>query len=55
MANVYHDNPNFIGLSELAVQNLDWITNGGLEFIDQNKNNPFFLYFITFNEQKLSP
>jgi len=29
VTNVYHDNPDFIGLGELAVQNLDWITKGG--------------------------
>lgn len=44
---LYHNNPNFIGLGELAVQNLDWTTEAGLDFIDQNKKNPFFLYFAT--------
>lgn len=47
VASVYHNNPNFIGLSELAVQNLDWITKGGIDFIEQYKDNPFFLYFAT--------
>ena len=46
-ASVYHNNPNFIGLKELAVQNLDWITKGGLDFVDQCKDKPFFLYFAT--------
>ncbi|NQT27392.1 sulfatase-like hydrolase/transferase [candidate division KSB1 bacterium] len=44
---IYHNNPNFIGLKELAVQNTDWITQAGIDFIDQNKDHPFFLYFAT--------
>jgi len=44
---LYHNNPNFVGLSELAVHNLDWITEAGLEFIDLQHKNPFFLYFAT--------
>lgn len=44
---LYHNNPNFIGLEKLAVQNMDWITQAGLEFIDQAKEHPFFLYFAT--------
>jgi arylsulfatase A-like enzyme len=44
---IYHNNPNFIGLWDLAVQNLDWTTAAGLEFIDLNHENPFFLYFAT--------
>jgi len=44
---LYHNNPNFIGLGKLAVQNLDWTTEAGLDFIDQNKDKPFFLYFAT--------
>jgi arylsulfatase A-like enzyme len=44
---IYHNNPNFIGLAKLAVQNLDWTTEAGLDFIDQNKDKPFFLYFAT--------
>jgi len=47
VANVYHNNPDFIGLGKLAVQNLDWITQGGLDFIDQAGDAPFFLYFAT--------
>lgn len=45
--NIYNNNPNFIGLGELAVQNLDWTTKGGLDFIDANASDPFFLYFAT--------
>ena len=44
---LYHNNPNFIGLGKLAVQNLDWITSAGVDFIDQNFATPFFLYFAT--------
>ncbi len=44
---IYHNNPNFIGVSELAVQNLDWITQAGVEFIDKNHDNQFFLYYAT--------
>lgn len=44
---VYFDNPGFIGLGELAVQNMDWIAQGGLDFIDRYHQDPFFLYFAT--------
>jgi len=44
---LYQDNPDFIGLTEVAVQNLDWIAQGGVDFIEQNKDEPFFLYFAT--------
>ena len=44
---IYHNNPDFIGVKELAVQNMDWIAEAGLNFIEQNKKNPFFLYFAT--------
>ena len=27
--------------------NQDWITSGALDFIDQNKDRPFYLYFNT--------
>lgn len=33
--------------SGLNVHNQEWLTQAGLEFIEQNKNNPFFLYFAT--------
>ncbi|MCK4919659.1 MAG: sulfatase-like hydrolase/transferase [Bacteroidales bacterium] len=44
---LYDNNPTYIGLKSLASHNLDWITEGGLEFLDKNKDNPFFLYFST--------
>jgi len=44
---IYHNNPKFIGLGELAVQNMDWIAEAGVDFIDQSQDEPFFLYFAT--------
>ncbi len=44
---VYHNNPDFLGLHEVAVQNMDWITEGGVDFLKGKRNNPFFLYFAT--------
>jgi len=44
---IYHNNPNFIGVSDLAVQNLDWITQAGVEFIEKNHEKQFFLYYAT--------
>ncbi|MFW6327182.1 MAG: sulfatase, partial [Bacteroidota bacterium] len=44
---IYHNNPNFIGVKELAVQNMDWIAQAGVDFIDKHHNEPFFLYFAT--------
>ncbi|HRR28032.1 MAG TPA: sulfatase-like hydrolase/transferase, partial [Victivallales bacterium] len=44
---LYHHNPESNGPKELAVHNQDWITEGALNFIDQNAEKPFFLYFAT--------
>jgi arylsulfatase A len=44
---IYNNNPDFIGVRELAVQNMDWIAEAGLNFIDTSKDQPFFLYFAT--------
>ncbi|MCM2374753.1 sulfatase-like hydrolase/transferase [Rhodopirellula sp. ICT_H3.1] len=44
---VYHNNPDFLGLHDVAVQNMDWITEGGVDFIGQPRDKPFFLYFAT--------
>jgi arylsulfatase A-like enzyme len=44
---LYHNNPDFIGLWDLAVQNLDWTAAAGLDFIDRYHQQPFFLYFAT--------
>ena len=44
---VYHNNPSFLGLHEVAVQNMDWITDAGVRFLKQDHPQPFFLYFAT--------
>lgn len=44
---IYNSNPIGIGPRELSIHNTDWITAAGLDFIDQNKDRPFFLYFAT--------
>lgn len=44
---IYDNNPDFIGVRELAVQNMDWIAEAGVNFIEANKDEPFFLYFAT--------
>ncbi|MBI9072982.1 MAG: sulfatase-like hydrolase/transferase [Melioribacteraceae bacterium] len=44
---LYDNNPHFIGIDEMAVHNLDWVTDAGLKFIEQNNDDPFFLYFAT--------
>ena len=44
---IYHNNPDGNGPRAQAVHNLDWITQAGLEFLDQTEDEPFFLYFAT--------
>ena len=44
---LYHNNPSFLGLYEVAVQNMDWITDAGVRFLKQANTDPFFLYFAT--------
>ncbi len=44
---LYHNNPNWLGIRALAYHNMDWITEKGLEFIDQNKDHPFMLYIAS--------
>ena len=54
---VFHNNPHFLGLHELAVQNMDWITEGGVNFLKKaakqrvgsrgTEQPPFFLYIAT--------
>lgn len=46
-ASIYYNNPDGNGPRTLAVHNLDWITQGAIEFLDQSKDKPFFLYFAT--------
>ena len=47
VGNVYHNNPDFLGLHEVAVQNMDWITHSAVEFLKGKRRNPFFLYVAT--------
>jgi len=44
---IYDNNPRFIGIDELSVHNLDWSAKYGVDFIEENKDKPFFLYFAT--------
>ncbi len=44
---IYNNNPDFIGVKELAVQNMDWIAEAGVNFIEANNDESFFLYFAT--------
>ncbi len=42
---MYMQNKEWMGLPKpLQVHNLEWITEGALNFIDRNRNRPFFLY-----------
>ena len=47
VSRVYHNNPDFNGSRKLATHNQDWITEGALEFLQQDDERPFFLYFAT--------
>jgi arylsulfatase A-like enzyme len=44
---LYHNNPNWLGIRALAYQNMDWIAEGGVEFIKTYKDEPFLLYIAT--------
>ena len=44
---LYQDNPSYLGPEKLRVQNMDWITDKSLEFLDNHKNEPVFLYYAT--------
>lgn len=45
-ASIYHKNPEATGAEALSVHNMDWITKGALDFIeDQDEGQPFFLYY----------
>lgn len=46
-ASIYNNNPDGNGPKTLAVHNLDWIVKGAIDFIDQNSNKAFFLYFAS--------
>lgn len=42
---LYHNNTNWSGVKTLNTHNMDWIAEKGIEFIEQNKETPFMLYF----------
>ena len=44
---LYHNNPNWLGIRALAHQNMDWIAEGGVNFIKQYKDQPFMLYIAS--------
>lgn len=44
---LYHNNPDWSGIKALTSHNLDWITEKGMQFIDNNKKEPFMLYFAS--------
>ncbi|MEM7627556.1 MAG: sulfatase-like hydrolase/transferase [Planctomycetota bacterium] len=44
---LYHDNLHGNQPRGMRVHNLDWITDGALEFIDRAGDRPFFLYFAS--------
>ncbi len=46
-ANMYDNNPSHNGIKALLAHNQDWITKGGLDFIDEFHGQPFFLWFAT--------
>jgi len=43
-AGVYRGNLKDHNLDALTVHNMEWVTKGALDFIEQNKNRPFFLH-----------
>ena len=47
---VYHNNPDFLGLYEVAVHNMDWITEGGVNFIERYHDRDNTVIFF-FNDQ----
>ncbi len=44
---LYHNNPDWLGIRELAVHNMDWVTEKALDFLNENPDNPFMLYMAT--------
>ncbi len=44
---LYFGNPDADGIRALAAHNQEWITAAGLDFIERNKDRPFFLYMAT--------
>ncbi|WP_309381415.1 sulfatase family protein [Cerasicoccus frondis] len=46
-ASLYNNNPDYNGIKALASHNQDWITQGGVDFIEKFQGGPFFLWFAT--------
>ena len=44
---LYHTNPMAHGPKAISVHNLEWITEGALEFIDRCGSEPFYLVYST--------
>jgi len=44
---LYQDNPSYLGPEKLRVQNLDWITEKALDFLEKTKDESVFLYYAT--------
>jgi len=44
---LYQDNPSYLGPEKLRVQNLDWMVDHALQFLDKTKDTTMFLYFAT--------
>ncbi|VGO19544.1 sulfatase family protein [Pontiella sulfatireligans] len=44
---LYASNINYVRIRELDAHNQEWVTEGALEFVEQNKDNPFMLYLAT--------
>ncbi|MCE5250973.1 sulfatase-like hydrolase/transferase [bacterium] len=42
---IYFGNPESFNNHQLNIHNLEWVVKGALDFIDQNRDKPFFLYF----------
>ena len=48
VASLYPNNLHALGIPEkLQHHNMEWVTQGALDFIEGNKDNPFFLYLPT--------
>lgn len=45
VSRVYHTNPAVVGPKAISVHNMDWITEGALEFIENNADKPFYLMY----------
>ena len=54
-ASVYRGNLKDHGLNALGVHNQEWVTKGALDFIEQNKDRPFFLHLCTTLQHSPAP